>query len=65
MKRILVPTDFSKHAEYALKVAAQIAQKNDGEIFLLHMMEDGLTVWIFHLYSPYLLDCSYETSHMK
>lgn len=39
MKRILVPTDFSKHAEYALKVAAQIAQKNDGEIFLLHMLE--------------------------
>ena len=29
MKRILVPTDFSKHAEYALKVAAQIAKKNN------------------------------------
>ena len=29
MKRILVPTDFSKHAEYALKVAAQIAKKNE------------------------------------
>ncbi len=39
MKRILVPTDFSKHAEYALKVAAQIAKKNDGEIFLVHMLE--------------------------
>jgi nucleotide-binding universal stress UspA family protein len=39
MKRILVPTDFSKHAEYALKVAAQIAKKNDGEIFLIHMLE--------------------------
>lgn len=39
MKRILVPTDFSKHAEYALKVAAQIAKKNNGEIFLLHMLE--------------------------
>ena len=39
MKRILVPTDFSKHAEYALKVAAQIAKRNDGEIFLLHMLE--------------------------
>lgn len=39
MKRILVPTDFSKHSEYALKVAAQIAKKNDGEIFLLHMLE--------------------------
>lgn len=39
MKKILVPTDFSKHAEYALKVAAQIARKNNSEIFLLHMIE--------------------------
>ncbi|UOK42854.1 MULTISPECIES: universal stress protein [Flavobacterium] len=39
MKRILVPTDFSNHAEYALKVAAQIARKNNGEIFLLHMLD--------------------------
>lgn len=39
MKKILIPTDFSKHAEYALKVAAQIARKNGGEIILLHMLE--------------------------
>lgn len=39
MKRILVPTDFSEHAEYALKVAAQIARKTDAEIYLLHMLE--------------------------
>lgn len=39
MKKILVPTDFSEHAGYALKVAAQIARKNGGEIFLLHMLE--------------------------
>jgi nucleotide-binding universal stress UspA family protein len=39
MKRILVPTDFSDHAEYALRVAAQIAKKNDSEIILLHMLE--------------------------
>lgn len=39
MKKILVPTDFSDHAEYALKVAAQIARKNDSEILLLHMLE--------------------------
>lgn len=39
MKRILVPTDFSEHAEDALKVAAQIAKKNDSEIILLHMLE--------------------------
>jgi nucleotide-binding universal stress UspA family protein len=39
MKRILVPTDFSKNAEYALRVAAQIAKKNNSEIYLLHMLE--------------------------
>lgn len=39
MKKILVPTDFSEHAHHALKVAAQIAKKNNGEIILLHMLE--------------------------
>ncbi len=39
MKRILVPTDFSEHAEDALKVAAQIAKKTDSEIIILHMLE--------------------------
>ena len=39
MKKILVPTDFSDHAEYALKVAAKIAKEHDGEIFLLHLLE--------------------------
>ncbi len=39
MKKILIPTDFSQNAEYALKVAAQIAKRNNGEIILLHMLE--------------------------
>lgn len=39
MKRILVPTDFSEHAEHALKVAAKIAKENNGEIFIVHMLE--------------------------
>lgn len=39
MKKILVPTDFSDHAHYALKVASEIAKKNNGEIILLHMLE--------------------------
>ncbi|KUJ60343.1 universal stress protein UspA [Flavobacteriaceae bacterium CRH] len=39
MKKILVPTDFSEHAEDALKVAAQIAKKNDSEIIILHTLE--------------------------
>tara|TARA_R110000850_G_scaffold199977_1_gene326156 strand:+ start:60064 stop:60888 length:825 start_codon:yes stop_codon:yes gene_type:complete len=39
MKKILVPTDFSKQAEQALKVAAQLARKHNSEIYLLHMLE--------------------------
>ncbi|SFU57774.1 Nucleotide-binding universal stress protein, UspA family [Pustulibacterium marinum] len=38
MKRILVPTDFSEQAEYALQTAALIAKKHDAELFLLHML---------------------------
>ena len=39
MKRILVPTDFSTQAENALKVAVQIAEKHDSEIYLFHTVE--------------------------
>lgn len=39
MKKILVPTDFSEHAEYALKVAAQIAKKNNCELFILNLLD--------------------------
>ncbi|APG60413.1 universal stress protein [Christiangramia salexigens] len=39
MKNILVPTDFSDQAEIALKVAAKLARKFNGEIYLLHMLE--------------------------
>ncbi len=36
MKTILVPTDFSDHALFALKVAASIARKIKAEIVLVH-----------------------------
>ena len=39
MKKILVPTDFSDQAENALKIAAKMAAKNEGEIYLLHSTE--------------------------
>lgn len=39
MKRILVPVDFSEYSEEALKVAAQIARKNNSELVLLHLLE--------------------------
>ena len=43
MKRILVPIDFSKEAENAARVAANIARKTDSEIFLIHMLELPVT----------------------
>lgn len=39
MKRILIPTDFSKYADQAIQVGAQIAKKNNCEIVLIHMLE--------------------------
>ena len=41
MKKILVPTDFSDQAGYALEVADQIARKADASIILLHVVEDA------------------------
>lgn len=39
MKKILVPTDFSKQADNALQVAINMAKKNGAEIYLLHSLE--------------------------
>ncbi|WP_237276907.1 universal stress protein [Tenacibaculum ovolyticum] len=39
MKKILLPIDFSKHSEYASKIASKIARKTDSEIHLIHMVE--------------------------
>lgn len=38
MKKILVPIDFSEYSEYALRVAADIAKKQQAEIIVLHML---------------------------
>ncbi|BDD03682.1 universal stress protein [Aureibacter tunicatorum] len=40
MRTILVPTDFSSQAGYALSLAAQIARQNDSKILLLHVVEN-------------------------
>jgi nucleotide-binding universal stress UspA family protein len=40
MKKILVPTDFSKQAQMAIEVAADIAKKANAEIILLHIIEE-------------------------
>ncbi|MFI2742060.1 universal stress protein [Zhouia sp. PK063] len=39
MKKILVPTDFSTQAANALHTAAQLAQKFNAEIYVLHVLD--------------------------
>jgi nucleotide-binding universal stress UspA family protein len=41
MKKILVPTDFSKEAQTAAEVASGIAKKANAELILLHVIEEG------------------------
>ncbi|MEM9857317.1 MAG: universal stress protein [Bacteroidota bacterium] len=40
MKKILVPTDFSEHAGYAVDFATKLTKKMDAELILLHVVED-------------------------
>jgi nucleotide-binding universal stress UspA family protein len=41
MKKILVPTDFSKPAQIAIDVATDIAKKANGQLILLHVIEEA------------------------
>lgn len=41
MKRILVPTDFSKPAQIAVEVAGDIAKRSNSELVLLHVIEEA------------------------
>jgi nucleotide-binding universal stress UspA family protein len=41
MKKILVPTDFSKPAQIAIDVAVDIAKKANGQLILLHVVEEA------------------------
>jgi universal stress protein A len=40
LRRILVPVDFSPHAEQALKYAAALAEKFGAELYLVHVFQD-------------------------
>ena len=42
MKKILVPTDFSKPAMIAAEVAADIARKANSEVIFLHIVEEAV-----------------------
>lgn len=40
IRKILAPTDFSHHAESALKYAAGLAERLDAELHLLHVLSE-------------------------
>ncbi len=40
LRRILVPTDFSKHSANALRYAVALAEKFGAELHLLHVVQD-------------------------
>src|SRR5689334_2843464 len=40
MKKILVPTDFSKNAQVSADVAADIARRSGATVILLHVIEE-------------------------
>lgn len=39
MKNIIIPVDFSKQSEFALRTGAIIAKKNNAKLYVLHMLE--------------------------
>ena len=39
MKKILVPTDFSEQASYAMNLACQIAEKSNSSIQVIHLID--------------------------
>ncbi len=45
MKKILVPVDFSKPAENALRVASELSKKNNAELYVLHVVEMAETLF--------------------
>jgi nucleotide-binding universal stress UspA family protein len=42
MKRILIPTDYSNYADFAITSGAKMAKKIGAEVILLHVMEEEL-----------------------
>jgi nucleotide-binding universal stress UspA family protein len=62
MKKILVPTDFSKPAQIATDVAADIARKSGASLILLHVVEES-TRGSFNVMGQAALEPSMEERH--
>src|SRR5262245_43338832 len=40
LRRTLVPTDFSKHSQHALRYATALAARCGSELYMLHVLQD-------------------------
>ncbi len=64
-KNILVPTDFSEHADKALKEAVAIAEQYKSKIFLLHVYDEGLHQCAVDYCLPFEQVASLENAAIK
>ncbi|PKN33000.1 MAG: universal stress protein [Deltaproteobacteria bacterium HGW-Deltaproteobacteria-19] len=64
-KNILVPTDFSEHADKALKEAVAIAEQYKSKIFLLHVYDEGLQQCAVDYCLPFEQVASLENAAIK
>jgi len=46
IKKILYPSDFSKHSLASLPMALDLASKYDAELHLLHVIDDSYQYWM-------------------
>lgn len=58
MKKILVPTDFSKEANHAMELGAEIAEKLNAELHLLQVME--IPYWSYSVMGEFIPYSSFE-----
>ena len=38
-KKILVPVDFSKHSERAVRIGAELARRDEGSLYIVHVYD--------------------------
>jgi nucleotide-binding universal stress UspA family protein len=64
MKNILVPTDFSDQANFALHFATQIARRTKGKVHLLHIIETP-AVHSFNTMGEVVTDDAYNQAYLS
>lgn len=63
-RRILVATDFSKHAEYAVRYATELAHKVGASLRVLHVMEEDL-LSLLPAISKYVKTEEFDLGHYR